>query len=113
MSARSSGCTNGKLAGKTAIWLVAALALAGCSLLLLQPWLMGGEAATTQPLGWQLADRVTGSLLLGLVTTAMLLGHWYLNTPTMKLAPLLRLLLLLAAAVLLRVVVCGSGTWLE
>ena len=32
----------------------------------------------------------------GLVTTAMLLGHWYLNTPTMKLAPLQRLIVLLA-----------------
>ena len=49
---------------------------------------------------WQLADRVTGGWLLGLVTTAMLLGHWYLNTPTMKLAPLRRLIVLLAAAVL-------------
>jgi len=26
------------------------------------------------------------------VLTAMLLGHWYLNTPTMQLAPLKRLL---------------------
>jgi hypothetical protein len=32
-------------------------------------------------------DRITGSLVLGSVTTAMLLGHWYLNTPSMKLVP--------------------------
>ncbi len=88
-------------AGKGAIWTIAALALAGCVLPL------------SPPIGWQVADRVTSSLLLGLVTTAMLLGHWYLNTPTMKLEPLRQLVLLLGAAVALRAVVSGSGTWLE
>jgi hypothetical protein len=93
-----------RLAGKIAVWLVAALALAGCLLPLLE---------STRPLAFQAADRVTGGLLLGLVTAAMLLGHWYLNTPTMKLAPLKRLILLLAAAVLVRAIVSGSGLWLE
>jgi hypothetical protein len=102
------------MAGKTAIWLLAALALAGCMLPLVQPWLAGGEvAATPSRLAWQLADRLTGSLVLGFVTTAMLLGHWYLNTPTMKLAPLRRLIVFLAIAVLIRAIVCGAGTWLE
>lgn len=91
--------------GKIAVWLLAGLAFAGCTI----PIVVSG----TGPLGWQIADRLTGSLLLGLVTAAMLLGHWYLNTPTMKLAPLRRLILLLAAAVLVRALVCGSGTWLE
>jgi hypothetical protein len=40
---------------------------------------------------------------------AMFLGHWYLNTPTMELAPLERLVLLMGAAVIARAVVCGSG----
>jgi hypothetical protein len=102
------------LAGKTAIWLVAVLALAGCTLPLFQPGLAESDSAVAvRPLAWQLADRVTGSLVLGFVTTAMLLGHWYLNTPTMKLAPLLRLIVLLAISVLLRAAVCGAGTWLE
>jgi hypothetical protein len=57
-------------------------------------------------------DRVTSGLLLGLVTTSMLLGHWYLNTPTMKLEPLKRLIVLLGAAVVLRAIVCAPGTWL-
>jgi hypothetical protein len=87
--------------GKAAIWIIATLALAGCVLPL------------SPPIGWQVADRVTSSLLLGLVTTAMLLGHWYLNTPTMKLEPLRKLVLLLGAAVLARAVVSGTGTWLE
>jgi hypothetical protein len=40
---------------------------------------------------------------------AMLLGHWYLNTPTMQLAPLRRLVLLAGGASLLRAGVCGIG----
>lgn len=102
------------LAGKGAIWLLAGLAWVGCTLPVVQPWLaVSQSAAALGPLGWQLADRLTGSLVLGFVTTAMLLGHWYLNTPTMKLAPLRRLIVLLAIAVLLRAAVCGAGTWLE
>lgn len=90
-----------RLVGKIAVWLVAILALAGCVLPL------------SPPIGWQVADRATSGLLLGFVTTAMLLGHWYLNTPTMKLQPLRQLVLLLGAAVLARALVSGSGTWLE
>jgi hypothetical protein len=93
------------LGGKIAVWFIAGLALAGCTLPVL--------VKATPQIGWQLADRVTGSLLLGLVTTAMLLGHWYLNTPTMKLAPLKKLIVLLAAAVFARALVCGGGTLLE
>ena len=36
--------------------------------------------------------------------THMLLGHWYLNTPTMKLAPLKQLIIWMVIAVILR---CG------
>ena len=102
-----------RLAGKIAIWLVAGLALAGCLLPVLEPLADPQFLPPARPIGWQIADRVTGSLLLGLVTTAMLLGHWYLNTPTMKLEPLRRLIVLLAAAVIARAIVCGGGTGLE
>jgi hypothetical protein len=44
---------------------------------------------------------------------AMLLGHWYLNTPTMQLDPLKKLLLLMAAAVVARAVLAGVGLGLE
>ncbi len=56
------------------------------------------------PLGKVLlsVDFVSSGLLLGTVTTAMLLGHWYLNTPTMELEPLRRLLGFLVAAIMLR-----------
>jgi hypothetical protein len=43
----------------------------------------------------------------------MLLGHWYLNTPTMQLAPLRRLIVLLAAAAVLRGVQSAAGLSLE
>lgn len=94
-----------RLPGKLAIWIVAACALAGCTLPVL--------ATTAKPVLFQLADRVTGGLLLGLVTTAMLLGHWYLNTPTMRLEPLQRLIVLLGIVVGLRMAVASGGAWLE
>lgn len=87
--------------GKALVWLVASLALSGSFV----PLVWGDHSRVP----FQMVDRITGGALLGLVTTAMLLGHWYLNTPTMQLAPLRRLLLLLGAAVLLRMVICGSG----
>jgi hypothetical protein len=98
--------------GKGAIWLIALLAAAGLVLPAVESH-VHSYLPPGKPLGWQLAGMFSGALLLGLVTTAMLLGHWYLNTPTMKLAPLKRLILLLAAAVLVRAIVSGSGLWLE
>jgi hypothetical protein len=100
-------------AGKAAIWTIAGLALAALLLPILQPIIAPADMAPAGPIGWQIADRVTGSLLMGLVTTAMLLGHWYLNTPTMKLEPLRRLIVLLAIAVAARAVVCGGGAGME
>ncbi len=94
-----------KLAGKVAIWIVAALAIAGCQI-------HGPAPSQVSPL-WQIGDRVSGSLVLGSITTAMLLGHWYLNTPTMKLDPLKRLIGLIALALVCRMIVSGSGAWLE
>ncbi len=94
-----------RLAGKIVIWIVAGLALAGCLLPL--------SINTEKAVGFQIADRLTSGLLLGFVTTAMLLGHWYLNTPTMKLAPLARLIVLLAFAVIVRAIVCGAGAAME
>jgi len=57
-------------------------------------------------------DGPTSGLLLGATLAAMLLGHWYLNTPTMKMAPLRRLLVLAGAFLTLRMSVCGTGLWL-
>lgn len=54
-------------------------------------------------------DPVTSGLLLGAGMAAMLLGHWYLNAPGMKLEPLRMLILLTVMATLLRAAVCGTG----
>jgi hypothetical protein len=56
-----------------------------------------------------LVDFVTSGLVMGFTFAAMLLGHWYLNTPTMKLDPLKRLILGMGAVTILRMAVCGVG----
>jgi len=43
----------------------------------------------------------------------MLLGHWYLNSPTMEMTPLRRLIVLMALAVVLRTIFCSLGLWGE
>lgn len=53
-----------------------------------------------------LVECVTSGMLLGLTTTAMLLGHWYLITPTMQLRPLRVLVAGIGLAVLVRALVC-------
>lgn len=90
--------------GKLVIWGIAAACLVA-------GWWSGVGSSAHQ--GWRMADFATGGILLGFVTTAMLLGHWYLNTPTMKLEPLRRLLLCLGGAIVIRMIVSGSGAWLQ
>jgi hypothetical protein len=55
-------------------------------------------------------DPVTGGLLLGLTMAAMFLGHWYLNTPTMAIGPLERLVVLMGGAIVLRALTEGVTT---
>jgi hypothetical protein len=52
---------------------------------------------------------VTSGLVLGVTMAAMLLGHWYLNSPGMELEPLRRLLLFMAAAVGAQMLVSAAG----
>ncbi|HTU25788.1 MAG TPA: hypothetical protein VMF30_10340 [Pirellulales bacterium] len=90
-------------AGRNALVLIAALALVGA-------WLAPrplGETDLAQALFD--ADLVTGGLLLGTTMAAMLLGHWYLNSPTMALAPLRRLIGIMGLAIAARAVPCGIG----
>ncbi len=56
---------------------------------------------------------VSSGLLLGLTMASMLLGHWYLNSPTMDLKPLRRLILAMGAATVLQMVLSGLGLWGE
>lgn len=57
---------------------------------------------------WAL-DPPSGGLVLGLTMAAMFLGHWYLNTPTMAIGPLERLVVLAGAAICLRAGLAGAG----
>ena len=97
-----------RTAGKILLAVVIASALAGA---LIDTRWQNYPTSTAQILA--VADVVTGGLLLGGTMAAMLLGHWYLNTPTMQLLPLQRLVILMGVAVVLRVMVCGSGLALE
>jgi hypothetical protein len=100
-------------AGKVALVIVATASFFTC----LTPWLLNDAGASNQPLPMTTAmkslELASGGLLAGLVTTAMLLGHWYLNTPTMKLEPLRRLLVYLAVAIAVRMILSGLGTVAE
>jgi len=58
-----------------------------------------------------LADELSAAAFLGVATTAMLMGHWYLIAPTMSLEPLLRLLATLSVANLLRLLVSAVALW--
>jgi hypothetical protein len=50
-----------------------------------------------------------GGLVLGTTTAAMLLGHWYLNSPGMQIAPLERLIKFMAVAITVQAVLAGVG----
>jgi hypothetical protein len=92
----------------------------GIGLVLLGILAAGGFAAAVLATGWgdvqapahrviRVCDLVSSGMLLGAAMSAMFLGHWYLNTPTMELSPLRRLVLALIAAVILRALVSGTG----
>lgn len=56
---------------------------------------------------------VASGALLGFTMAAMLLGHWYLNAPGMKLAPLRQLLVAMAIAAAVHAALCGIGLAFE
>jgi hypothetical protein len=58
-------------------------------------------------LAW--VDSAVAGLVLGVTMAAMLLGHWYLNAPGMKISPLVRLTALMGVAVAARAVTSGLG----
>jgi hypothetical protein len=98
--------TEGRAAGYGAL-LLCTLALAVAVLALPE------GASPSAPLVFA-ARALSSAALLGVVTTAMLMGHWYLIAPTMSLTPLVRLLQALFAALALRALVAGVefGLWL-
>lgn len=68
--------------------------------------------SSTESVGRRIVEwiaPVSGGLVLGTTIGAMFLGHWYLNSPTMELAPLRKLIKLMTASLLLRTAVSGIG----
>ena len=53
-------------------------------------------------------NDLTASAVLGLATTAMLMGHWYLIAPTMSIEPLVRLILVLFLVLGVRMLIAGG-----
>jgi hypothetical protein len=83
--------------GVAVLWLVAAASLWGA-------WAATDWSRAAGPTSTVLLalDPLLGGWVLGLTIAAMFLGHWYLNTPTMVIGPLERLVLLMGAAIVLR-----------
>jgi hypothetical protein len=96
-----------KRAGRAMLWAVAACALAAA--------LLGQSLTATSDYGsiWESVSVVTSGLVLGLTLAAMLLGHWYLNSPGMELAPLRRLIVAAAMAVGLQALISGIDLGVE
>jgi hypothetical protein len=90
-----------RLAGKVALLMVALLFVAASP----SGYLRVDRSLTLL----ENADFATGSLILGSLLTAMLLGHWYLNFPGMKLEPLKVLVVVCAAAIVARALVSVVG----
>ncbi|MBI2805603.1 MAG: hypothetical protein HYX68_11550 [Planctomycetes bacterium] len=59
----------------------------------------------------RIVDDVLSALVVGSAMTAMLMGHSYLISPAMSLAPLYGLLCAIAVAVLLRIGLACFGLW--
>lgn len=89
-------------AGQFALGLVALVALALAIAALPSP--TGAASAT-----WGILDAVTSASVLGSTMTAMLLGHWYLNSPGMDLIPLRRLLRFMMGSLVLRALLVAVG----
>jgi hypothetical protein len=108
-----------KRIGLSAIWAVAA-----CSLLAAwaefvsrgthetAPVSIAGSTPDALPIVPLLLVATSG-LVLGVTVAAMLLGHWYLNSPGMELAPLGRLINASAVAVGVQALVSAIGLGVE
>jgi hypothetical protein len=68
---------------------------------------------STVAVAWRSVGVLISGLVLGLVTAAMLLGHWYLNSPGMELAPLRRLLTAAGAAIAAQAILCAFGLTMQ
>ncbi|MEQ8785568.1 MAG: hypothetical protein RIC55_04685 [Pirellulaceae bacterium] len=97
-----------RLAGQIALYLAAIASLTAAALA--TPWdSSGGETVSRMEISLGFCNLISSGLLLGSTLSAMLLGHWYLNTPTMELAPINRLVALMAGAIVARALLAAVG----
>jgi hypothetical protein len=94
--------------GLIVLWAISAVSLAGG---LMTTDFSRAIGELPRALTW--LDMPSSGLVLGITMAAMLLGHWYLNSPTMALAPLKRLVVLMGVVIALRTVLCAAGAILE
>ena len=97
-----------KQVGAVLLYCVAILGIVGAALA--TNW---SEGASTGGIVLGLAELVSSGLLLGATMAAMFLGHWYLNTPSMALTPLERLVQMMIAAVVIRTILASIGLWIH
>lgn len=90
--------------GRWTVWLTP-IALTAC--MIYAGMLQRGDADSPVRIG----DDLCAALVLGSATTAMLMGHSYLISPSMSIAPLMILLGALAGSVLVRIAVACVGLW--
>lgn len=93
-------------AGTIALLVVTILTLTSAFLSTLFP-----ETRTTTHTISVLLEIISSGALLGAVMMSMLLGHWYLNTPGMKLDPLYKLLAFCLWALASRTVISATGSY--
>jgi hypothetical protein len=106
-----------KRAGVLLLWLVASCSLTAALVgeLGTLPQSTSANSTLARPSyaeatdGLRAVSVVTSGFLLGVTMAAMLLGHWYLNSPGMELAPLRSLLKLMAVAVVAQMLVSAIG----
>jgi hypothetical protein len=109
----------GLAGGGPGAWIGAALAGVGALVAQRESaarWLFAGSAAALLAAGYEpgllsIALLATGTVLLGAVTSEMMLGHWFLVDPTLPRRPLLALDLIAAAGLVAEaVVIAVSGS---
>ena len=93
-------------AGTIALLVVTIVSLTSAYLTTLFP-----ETRTTTHTISVLLEIISSGALLGAVMMSMLLGHWYLNTPGMKLDPLYKLLAFCLWALAIRTVISATGSY--
>jgi hypothetical protein len=114
--------------GRALLILIAAAGLIGACVAQQLPGIaidgnFASESTASKPVPAAAAEAVTcaiwktnvftSGLLLGSTIAAMFLGHWYLNSPTMEIAPLRKLLVLMLIALVLQSIVSAGSLGLE